>query len=113
MVLMLSACGPAEPTGQGGTDESTGDTGEPDDALEPACQFKWEWRQRLDATQSFPNWAIDVDEGGNVYAIGQIDEVLVDPEAYASDIWVASWTPDGTQAWARTFGEPFQNDNGW
>jgi hypothetical protein len=111
-LVSLSACGPAELTGQGGTDENTGDTGEPDEALEPACSFEWEWRQRIDDfTQPWPNvWAVDVDEAGNVYAVGRIAEG--NPATTASDIWVASWAPDGTQAWVRTFGDPERIDYG-
>jgi hypothetical protein len=98
----------AELTGQGGTDESTEDTGEPDEALGPACQFEWEWRQRVDSTQWLPNLHdVDVDEAGNVYAVGSLEVALYEP-----DIWVASWAPDGTQAWVRTFGEPGQIDFG-
>jgi hypothetical protein len=112
VLVSISACGPAELAAQGATDESTG---EPDEPPEPACQFEWEWRKRIDDFTQLPNLhAMDVDEAGNVYAVGSIGGGLgaSDPPFYESDIWVASWRSDGTQAWVRTFGEPGQVDYG-
>src|SRR5689334_5392982 len=91
---MLACRGPCPDCEGAGDDKGTEDTGKPDEPLEPACQFKWEWRQRIDDIITHPQpdvWGVDVDKAGNVYAVGSVAET--DPPG-KMDIWVARWTPD-------------------
>src|SRR5207302_754209 len=49
-------------------------------------------------------YAIGVDAVGNAYVVGETDGDLGGPNAGDRDIFLAKYTPDGTQSWVRQFG---------
>ncbi|MDZ8188316.1 MAG: SBBP repeat-containing protein [Nostoc sp. ChiSLP02] len=77
--------------------------------VNPGGQVQWvqQFGSKNEGTEF--SWAVDTDSKGNIYATGWTTGDLGTKDKKGSkigsyDVWLAKFTPDGTQVWAKQFG---------